>query len=185
MAQQIDELDRPAIEFVIDGDERLRTAERAVAAAERHNDGHAIAMAHARLEEADGYTAAARAGSLLNGLGFSPQEHASPVGDFSGGWRIRLSLARALMTPSDLLLLDEPTNHLDMETAEWLEGWLGRYAGTLVVISHDRDFLDNIAERIVHIEHRKLNSYTGRPPSLQSQAAAHMALPAARHETPA
>src|SRR5690625_645474 len=182
MAQQIDELDRPAIEFVIDGDERLRTAERAVATAERNNDGHAIATAHARLEEADGYTAAARAGSLLNGLGFSPQEHASPVGDFSGGWRIRLSLARALMTPSDLLLLDEPTNHLDMETAEWLEGWLGRYAGTLVVISHDRDFLDNIAERIVHIEHRKLNSYTGGYSSFERQRAEQLALQQASHE---
>lgn len=182
MAQQIDELDRPAIEFVIDGDERLRAAERAVAAAERNNDGHAIAAAHARLEEADGYTAAARAGSLLNGLGFSPQEHAHPVGDFSGGWRIRLSLARALMTPSDLLLLDEPTNHLDMETAEWLEGWLGRYTGTLVVISHDRDFLDNVVERIVHIEHRRLNSYTGGYSSFERQRAEQLALQQANYE---
>ncbi|NEZ03004.1 ATP-binding cassette domain-containing protein [Wenzhouxiangella sp. XN201] len=161
MAQEIADLERPAIEYVMDGDQRLRDAEAALVSAESGSDGHAIAEAHARLDDADSYTARARAGSLLNGLGFSADAHENPVGSFSGGWRIRLSLARALMTPSDLLLLDEPTNHLDMETVDWLEGWLRRYDGTLVVISHDRDFLDNVIEEIIHIEQRQLNTYRG------------------------
>ncbi|NBD95123.1 MAG: ATP-binding cassette domain-containing protein [Gammaproteobacteria bacterium] len=171
MAQEIGDLDRPAIEYVIDGDERLRGAEARLAAAERSEDGHAMAEAHAGLEDTDAYTARARAGSLLNGLGFAADAHERPVGSFSGGWRIRLSLARALMTPSDLLLLDEPTNHLDMETVVWLEGWLRRYDGTLVVISHDRDFLDNVIGRIVHIEHRQLHEYTGGYSDFERQRA--------------
>ncbi len=161
MAQEIGDLDRPAIEYVIDGDRDLRDAETALETAEAGGDGHAMAEAHARLDESGSYTARARAGSLLNGLGFSPDAHEHTVGSFSGGWRIRLSLARALMTPSDLLLLDEPTNHLDLETVEWLEGWLRRYDGTLIVISHDRDFLDNVVGGIIHIEHRQLNAYAG------------------------
>ncbi|MDZ7791987.1 MAG: ATP-binding cassette domain-containing protein [Xanthomonadales bacterium] len=161
MAQEIADLDRAAIDYVIDGDERLRAAEAQLAEAETDGDGHAIAEGHARLDDADSYTARSRAGALLNGLGFAAASHENPVGSFSGGWRIRLSLARALMTPSDLLLLDEPTNHLDMETVVWLEGWLRRYDGTLIVISHDRDFLDNVVDSIVHIEHRQLNSYNG------------------------
>ncbi|RFF28489.1 MULTISPECIES: ATP-binding cassette domain-containing protein [unclassified Wenzhouxiangella] len=171
MAQEIDDLDRPAIEYVIDGDQRLREAEAMLEASEANGNGHAIAEAHAQLDEAGSYTARSRAGSLLNGLGFASEAHEKPVGSFSGGWRIRLSLARALMTPSDLLLLDEPTNHLDMETVVWLESWLRRFEGTLVVISHDRDFLDNVVDRIVHIEHRQLNTYTGGYSDFEQQRA--------------
>jgi ATP-binding cassette subfamily F protein 3 len=175
MAQEIADLDRPAIDYVIDGDQGLRDAEAALEKAESDGDGHAMAEAHGRLDESGSYTARARAGSLLNGLGFSPDAHEHTVGSFSGGWRIRLSLARALMTPSDLLLLDEPTNHLDMETVEWLEGWLRRYDGTLIVISHDRDFLDNVVGGIVHIEHRQLNAYTGGYSEFERQRAERLA----------
>jgi ATP-binding cassette subfamily F protein 3 len=175
MAQEIEDLDRPALDYVIDGDARLRAAEAELARAEASGDGHAMAVAHGRLDEADSYTAEARAGALLNGLGFSTAGHRKTVGQFSGGWRIRLSLARALMTPSDLLLLDEPTNHLDMETVVWLESWLRRYDGTLLVISHDRDFLDNVVGHIVHIEHRGLNTYTGRYSDFERQRAERLA----------
>ncbi len=175
MAQEIGDLNRAAIEYVIDGDSALRAAEARLASAESSGDGHAIAEAHAQLDEAGSYTARARAGALLNGLGFSPEAHDNPVGSFSGGWRIRLSLARALMTPSDLLLLDEPTNHLDMETVVWLESWLRRYDGTLVVISHDRDFLDNVASSIIHIEHRRLHQYNGGYSEFERQRAERMA----------
>jgi len=175
MAQEIGDLDRPALEYVIDGDRRLRAAEAKLEQAEADGDGHAIAEAHALLDETASYTAPARAGSLLNGLGFPADVHDRAVRSFSGGWRIRLSLARALMCPSDLLLLDEPTNHLDMETVIWLEDWLRRFAGTLVVISHDRDFLDNVVERIVHIEHRRLHSYSGGYSDFERQRAERMA----------
>ncbi len=181
MAQEITELDRPAIEYVIDGDVRLRRAERAVEDSES-GDGEDIARAHAAYEEAGGYTARARSGALLNGLGFRAEEHDNLVGQFSGGWRIRLSLARALMAPSDLLLLDEPTNHLDLETVMWLEDWLRRYPGTLVLISHDRDFIDNVVESVIHIEHRKLNRYTGGYSSFEKQRATQMALQQAQYE---
>ncbi|NDY96445.1 ATP-binding cassette domain-containing protein [Wenzhouxiangella limi] len=175
MAQEIDDLDRPAIDYVTDGDDRLRAAERRVATAEADSDGHAIAEAHAELGEAGGYDAHARAGALLNGLGFATAEHQKPVSDFSGGWRIRLSLARALMCPSDLLLLDEPTNHLDMETVVWLEDWLRRYEGTLLLISHDRDFLDQVVDSVLHIEHRRLNAYSGGYSSFERQRAERLA----------
>jgi ATP-binding cassette, subfamily F, member 3 len=175
MAQEITELERPAIEYVIDGDERLRSAERAVEQAEAGGDGKAIGETHTHLADAGGYTARARAGSLLSGLGFAAETHENPVGSFSGGWRIRLSLARALMSPSDLLLLDEPTNHLDMETVVWLEDWLKRYEGTLVLISHDRDFIDAVVGSVIHIEHRKLNSYTGGYSNFERQRAERLA----------
>jgi ATP-binding cassette subfamily F protein 3 len=175
MAQEIGDLDRPAIEYVIDGDARLREAEAALSSAEASGEGHAIAEAHVALEDSGCYTAESRAGALLDGLGFASGTHRRPVGSFSGGWRIRLSLARALMTPSDLLLLDEPTNHLDMETVVWLESWLRHYDGTLVVISHDRDFLDNVVEEIIHIEHRQLHSYTGGYSDFERQRAERMA----------
>ncbi|MEE4639530.1 MAG: ATP-binding cassette domain-containing protein [Wenzhouxiangella sp.] len=175
MAQEINDLDRPAIEYVTDGDQRLRWAERAVADADASSDGHAIAEAHAELAEAGGYDAHARAGALLNGLGFATDEHRKPVSNFSGGWRIRLSLARALMCPSDLLLLDEPTNHLDMETVVWLEDWLRRYEGTLLLISHDRDFLDQVVDSVMHIEHRRLNTYSGGYSSFERQRAERLA----------
>ena len=175
MAQEIVDLDRPAIDFVMDGDQHLREAERAVARADASNDGHAIAEAHARLADAGGYDARARAGSLLNGLGFGADQHERPVAAFSGGWRIRLSLARALMAPSDLLLLDEPTNHLDMETVVWLEDWLQRYPGTLLLISHDRDFLDQVVDAVLHIEQRQLNSYSGGYSNFERQRAERLA----------
>ena len=176
MAQEITELDRPAIEYVIDGDQRLRAAEAEVARADADGDGQAIARTHAELEDAGGYTARSRAGGLLNGLGFAASEHEKPLGDFSGGWRIRLSLARALMCPSDLLLLDEPTNHLDMETVIWLEDWLKKYPGTLILISHDRDFLDNVVGSVIHIEHRQLQSYTGGYSDFERQRAERLSL---------
>jgi ATP-binding cassette, subfamily F, member 3 len=175
MDQEINELERPAIEFVIDGDRRLRAAEAALAEAEQSGDGEAIARAHTALDDAGGYTARARAGALLNGLGFAAAEHGQPLADFSGGWRIRLSLARALMSPSDLLLLDEPTNHLDMETVIWLEDWLRSYAGTLILISHDRDFLDNVVSSVLHIEHKQLNAYSGGYSDFERQRAERMA----------
>ncbi len=175
MAQEITELERPAIEYVIDGDERLRSAERAVEQAESGGDGKAIGAAHTHLADVGGYIARSRAGSLLSGLGFAAETHENPVGSFSGGWRIRLSLARALMSPSDLLLLDEPTNHLDMETVVWLEDWLKRYDGTLVLISHDRDFIDAVVESVIHIEHRKLNSYAGGYSNFERQRAERLA----------
>jgi len=182
MAQTINELDRLAIDYVIDGDERLRAAERAVAASERDGDGQAIAHAHAELDEAGGYTAHARAGSLLNGLGFKTEEHSKPLAAFSGGWRIRLSLARALMCPSDLLLLDEPTNHLDLETVIWLEDWLGRYDGTLIIISHDRDFLDAVVDSVLHIEDRRLIAYKGGYSDFEKTRAERLAHQQARYE---
>ncbi|MGY6587825.1 MAG: ATP-binding cassette domain-containing protein [Wenzhouxiangella sp.] len=182
MAQEIHELDRVALDYVIDGDERLRAAEASLARAEQDGDGEAIARAHAALDDAGGYTARARAGALLNGLGFKPQEHANPVGAFSGGWRIRLSLARALMCPADLLLLDEPTNHLDMETVIWLEDWLKRFDGTLILISHDRDFLDNVVQSVIHIEHRQLTSYSGGYSDFERQRAERLAQQQARFE---
>ena len=182
MAQQISELDRPAIEFVLDGDRALRRAEKAVADADASGDGERIAHAHQEFDDARGFDAPARAGALLNGLGFAAAEHEKAVGEFSGGWRIRLSLARALMCPSDLLMLDEPTNHLDLETIIWLEEWLGRYAGTLVLISHDRDFLDNVVDGIVHIEHKQLNRYAGGYSNFERQRAERMALQQAQFE---
>jgi ATP-binding cassette subfamily F protein 3 len=181
MAQDITELERPAIEYVIDGDQRLRRAERAVARAESDGDGQTLARAHTAYDDAGGYSARARAGSLLNGLGFAAEAHERPVGAFSGGWRIRLSLARALMSPSDLLLLDEPTNHLDMETVVWLEDWLRRYPGTLIVISHDRDFLDNVTTSVLHIEQRRLIDYSGGYSDFERQRAERLAHQQARH----
>jgi ATP-binding cassette subfamily F protein 3 len=182
MAQQIRDLERPAVEFVLDGDARLRAAESAVAEADGSGDGEAIAHAHQQLADAGGFDARARAGALLNGLGFGAADHERTVGEFSGGWRIRLSLARALMTPSDLLLLDEPTNHLDLETILWLEDWLRRYAGTLVLISHDRDFLDHVVDGIVHVERRQLNRYSGGYSDFERQRAERLTLQQAQYE---
>ncbi len=181
MAQQITELDRSALDYVLDGDARFRAAEAEVADADAAGDGERIAHAHQAFDDARGFDARARAGALLNGLGFSAEEHAKAVGAFSGGWRIRLSLARALMSPSDLLLLDEPTNHLDLETVVWLEDWLKRYPGTLVLISHDRDFLDAVVDDIVHIEHRTLNRYSGGYSDFERQRAERMVLQQAQY----
>jgi len=181
MAQSFTDLERPALEAVMDGDGELRAAEGAVAQSHADGDGEAIGHAHMRLENAGGYTARARAGELLNGLGFAPEQHEQPVGAFSGGWRVRLQLARALMCPADLLLLDEPTNHLDLEAVLWLEDWLRQFAGTLVLISHDRDFLDAICNQILHIEHSQLHTYSGNYSEFERLRAQHLAHQQALH----
>ena len=182
MAQAFTDLERPAIEAVMDGDSELRAAERAVEKTHAEGDGEAIGHAHMRLENAGGYTARSRAGELLNGLGFAPQQHEQPVGAFSGGWRVRLQLARALMCPADLLLLDEPTNHLDLEAVLWLEDWLRNFSGTLVLISHDRDFLDAICNQILHIEHSRLNTYSGNYSDFERLRAEYLTHQQALHQ---
>src|SRR5688572_23029920 len=179
VAQETPALERPAVDYVIDGDARLRHLEQELATA---HDGTRIAELHTALGDADVYTARPRAESLLLGLGFKSGELDKPVSTFSGGWRMRLNLAQALMTPSDLLLLDEPTNHLDLDAIIWLEDWLRRYPGTLMVISHDRDFLDGVVQAIVHIDQRKLRRYTGDYSSFERQRAQAVVLAASQIE---
>ncbi|MCI3943095.1 ABC transporter, ATP-binding protein [Pseudomonas syringae] len=161
MRQEVDTLERLAVDYVLDGDERLREVQRSLAEAEAAQDGAAQARLHSELDSADGYTADARARKLLAGLGFTNEQMERQVGSFSGGWRMRLNLAQALMCPSDLLLLDEPTNHLDLDAILWLEDWLKSYPGTLLLISHDRDFLDAVVDHIAHVEQRKITLYRG------------------------
>ena len=163
VAQETPAVATPALEFVLDGDAELRAVERALAAAEAdpHAKGEHLADLHHRFDAIDGYSARARAATLLSGLGFAAARHDDPAASFSGGWRMRLNLAQALMTRSDLLLLDEPTNHLDLDAVLWLEEWLQRYSGTLLLITHDRDFLDAVVSTIVHLDGRKLNVYSG------------------------
>ena len=165
VAQDTPALPDAALEFVLDGDVELRQIERDLAAAEAHHDDHhageQIGLLHARLSEIDGYAAPARAAALMHGLGFADADATRPVAEFSGGWRVRLNLARALMCRSDLLLLDEPTNHLDLDAIIWLEEWLKGYPGTLIVISHDRDFLDAITSHILAIEAGRMQLFTG------------------------
>ena len=161
MRQEIDTLDRIAIDYVLDGDLRLRQVQTDLAKAEADEDGAAQARLHAELDSADGYTADARARKMLAGLGFTNEQMDRPVADFSGGWRMRLNLAQALMCPSDLLLLDEPTNHLDLDAILWLEDFLKNYPGTLLLISHDRDFLDAVVDNIAHVDQRKITLYRG------------------------
>ena len=161
VAQESPSTERSALDYVIDGDQQLRTIEAAIEQAGASNEGEKLGQLYAQLEEADGYTANSRAAQLLSGLGFSQQQLNNPVNSFSGGWRMRLNLARALMCRSDLLLLDEPTNHLDLDAVLWLEEWLKKYPGTLLLISHDRDFLDSVMTHIIHIEHQHMTLYTG------------------------
>ena len=165
VAQDTPALPDAALEFVLDGDAELRQIERDLLAAEAHHDdehaGEQIGLLHSRLGEIDGYAAPARAAALMHGLGFSDEDYQRPVAEFSGGWRVRLNLARALMCRSDLLLLDEPTNHLDLDAIIWLEDWLKGYAGTLILISHDRDFLDVVTSHILAIEAGKMQLFTG------------------------
>ncbi|VXC98813.1 ATP-binding cassette domain-containing protein [Pseudomonas sp. 9Ag] len=161
MRQEVDTLDRLAVDYVLDGDTELRRVQAALIEAETVHDGGALARLHTELDNADGYTADARARKLLAGLGFANEQMDLPVSSFSGGWRMRLNLAQALMCPSDLLLLDEPTNHLDLDAILWLEAWLKSYPGTLMLISHDRDFLDEVVGHVVHVEQRKLTLYRG------------------------
>ncbi|MGR8930912.1 MAG: ATP-binding cassette domain-containing protein [Gammaproteobacteria bacterium] len=161
VAQETPPLECTAINYVLDGDRELRSLQEQLQRAELEHDGLKLAELHAALEHIGGYTAQARASRLLNGLGFSTAQESQPVSSFSGGWRMRLNLAQALMCRSDVLLLDEPTNHLDLDAVIWLQDWLCKYPGTLLLISHDRDFLDNITDHIVHIERGKAEIYTG------------------------
>lgn len=175
VAQDTPALPDAAIEFVLDGDAELRAVEKALLEAESTHAGEKIGELHAKLGEIGGYTAKARAAALLDGLGFKPADLNRPVSDFSGGWRVRLNLARALMCRSDLLLLDEPTNHLDLDAVIWLEGWLKDYRGTLLLISHDRDFLDAIVNHVAHIEHQQLTLYKGGYSDFERQRAERLA----------
>ena len=182
VAQETPALDRPAVEYAIDGDTTLRAVERKLSLAESANDGALIGELHAALSDADAYTVRSRAERLLLGLGFAHEQLNHPVSSFSGGWRMRLNLAQALMCPSDLLLLDEPTNHLDLDAIIWLEDWLQRYPGTLIVISHDRDFLDGMVSAIVHIDQRKLRRTSGNYTSFEAQRAQAVVLAAGQQE---
>ncbi|KHT30967.1 ABC transporter ATP-binding protein [Pectobacterium carotovorum] len=173
--QETPALDKPALDYVIDGDREFRQLEAALQTANEENDGNAIATLHGKLDAIQAWTIQARASSLLNGLGFSQSQLQQPVSAFSGGWRMRLNLAQALICRSDLLLLDEPTNHLDLDAVIWLEKWLKNYAGTLVLISHDRDFLDPVVTKILHIEQQSLNEYTGNYSSFERQRATRLA----------
>ena len=174
LAQETPALARAALDFVMDGDAELRATEARLAAAEASQDAAGQARAHEQLHAIDGYTATARAARLLVGLGFAASDGARPVSDFSGGWRMRLNLAQCLMARSDLLLLDEPTNHLDLDTVLWLATELQRYPGTLLVISHDRDFLDAFTTHTLHLERQSATLYNGNYSSCEQQRAEHM-----------
>ena len=173
---------RTALDYVLDGDRQLRAAETAIGKAEERDDHEAIAHAWSDYGDAGGHDAEARAGKILHGLGFSSDDFSRRHEEFSGGWRIRLQLARALMTPSDLLLLDEPTNHLDLEATLWLEAWLRRYRGTLLTIAHDREFLDRTVSEIVHLHDGKAATYVGNYASFERQRAEALARQQALHE---
>ncbi|MGX9734242.1 ATP-binding cassette domain-containing protein [Janthinobacterium aestuarii] len=182
VAQETPPLDRAALDYAIDGDITLRKLEAELTRLESEpatsENGIAIGEIYSALADADAYTVQSRGEQLLLGLGFTLDQMQQPVASFSGGWRMRLNLAQALMCPSDLLLLDEPTNHLDLDAIIWLEDWLKRYAGTLLIISHDRDFLDEVVNVVVHIDERKLKRYSGNYSSFERQRAAQMILAA-------
>lgn len=182
VAQETPALAQSAISFTLDGDVELRQVEKALAQAEIGHAGEKIAELHQRLSDIEGYSAKARAAALLDGLGFQQADLERPVSDFSGGWRVRLNLARALMSRSDLLLLDEPTNHLDLDAVIWLEGWLREYRGTLLLISHDRDFLDSVVNNILHIEQQRLTLYRGGYSDFERQRAEKLSLQQAMYE---
>ena len=175
LAQETEASPATALDWTMDGDRPLRAVQCRIEAAEREGDHRRLAALYAELEAIDGYTAEARAGRILDGLGFDPEDLARPVADFSGGWRIRLNLAQTLMCRSDLLLLDEPTNHLDLDAVMWLEQWLVRREGTSLLISHDRDFLDRAATDIVHLENGRARAYRGGYSSFERQRTERLA----------
>jgi ATP-binding cassette subfamily F protein 3 len=174
VAQEMPETDQGATEFVLEGDTRLMEAQAQLVQAELDDDGHAMAEAHHAISDAGGFEARPRAQAMLLGLGFKTSELDSPVSSFSGGWRMRLQLARALMCPADLMLLDEPTNHLDLDALVWLEAWLKRFEGTMIVISHDREFLDAITNVTLHLDATKLTRYTGNYTAFEEMRAERM-----------
>lgn len=182
MAQEVGAVNRSALDYVMDGHQAFRALEQALAKAEAEHNDHAMAELHGELEQIGAYQIPAMAEKLMHGLGFAQSDMSRPVNDFSGGWRIRLNLAQALMCPSDLLLLDEPTNHLDLDAMLWLENWLKQYQGTLLFISHDRDFIDGVASHILHFEHQQLHQYTGSYSSFEKQRAEKLAQQQAQYE---
>ncbi len=182
VAQETPAYQQSALEFVLEGDQELKVLEQALTAAENAEDGEKIALIHEQLSIIDAYTARSRAAQLLDGLGFSHEEQQKSVNEFSGGWRVRLNLAQALMCRSDVLLLDEPTNHLDLDAVVWLEQWLMRYPGTLLLISHDRDFLDKTVGHIAHIDNQRLKLYTGDYSTFEKQRAEALLLQQKNYE---
>ncbi len=182
VAQETPASSAPAIEYALDGDVELRRVERALTEAEAGDDADRLSTLHAEYEQLDGYSARSRAARILAGLGFSNAELERPVAEFSGGWRMRLNLAQALLCPSDVLLLDEPTNHLDLDAVFWLEEWLRRYEGTVLLISHDREFLDATVDAICHLEARSLRLYKGNYSDFERQRAAFLAAQQAIHD---
>jgi ATP-binding cassette subfamily F protein 3 len=182
VAQETPSLPDAAIDFVLSGDTEVYAILQAEAAAMAAEDWDAVASAHQRLAEINGYDGTARAGRLLHGLGFPADTHSRAVSSFSGGWRVRLNLARALMMPSDLLLLDEPTNHLDLDAVLWLEQWLLKYTGTLLMISHDREFLDGVSTHTLHLHDNRAKLYVGDYTSFERQRAEHLRQQQISHE---
>ena len=181
VAQHMPETDDSATDFVLQGDIPLMEAQRELDAAEAADDGAAMAEAHMKIGEAGGFDARSRAQALLMGLGFKTEQVEAPVNSFSGGWRMRLQLARALMCPADLLLLDEPTNHLDLDALVWLESWLQRFTGTIVMISHDREFLDAITDVTIHLDEGTLTRYGGNYSTFEEMRAERMSQQASAH----
>jgi ATP-binding cassette, subfamily F, member 3 len=179
--QEIAASSRPAIEFVLDGDAELRSVQAAIEEAERRNAPLTLADLYSSLEAIDGYRAKARAAAVMHGLGFKATDQERAVAEFSGGWRVRVAMARALCSRADLLLLDEPTNHLDLDAIVWLEEWLGAYPGTLLMISHDREFLDAIIDRVLHIENRTIRAYAGNYSQFEQKRAEELALLSVLH----
>ncbi|MBI3716737.1 MAG: ATP-binding cassette domain-containing protein [Betaproteobacteria bacterium] len=183
VAQEATVSTRSALEYALDGDVELRHTEAELAKAEHeHESGERIANLHVHYDHIGGYTAKSRAAAMLSGLGFTEEQQAKPVAEFSGGWRMRLNLSQALMCRSDLLLLDEPTNHLDLDAVMWLEDWLAAYPGTLLLITHDRDFLDAVVNKVVHVDNRKLNEYAGNYSAFEKTRALQLAVQQAAHQ---
>lgn len=182
MAQEVSDTQRMAQEYVIDGFAQLRQLQAEIEQAQQQNNGDQLAQLHSQLEAIDGYNIEYKAQALMHGLGFTAEDYYKPVSSFSGGWRIRLNLARALLMPSDLLLLDEPTNHLDIEAISFLEQWLKQYQGTVVLVSHDRDFIDGCCSHIAHIENKNITRYTGSYSDFEEQRAQALAQQQALYE---